>query len=488
MSLPITTPSGIAEPVPTAPARWREIIAIVVAGLVFFGLNVDFTLYGDAAMYADFVVLRKFDELTLHIGYYAVLYVADLVARDLAGVPIHETMVWLNVFAGAATLAIAYLLALELLNGRREALLTTALLAVSGRFISNSTESEMYMVQTFCVLTSFLLYSREQPWSAGVFAAFGLLVSPLSAFAYLFFPALDVVTAGRIRLALFLRAVAAGTVIYLPYLVIDGHELFYGIRGLLVVSKLAHLDPRATLFNFPKYQFEAYSTLLLLVFPALLAFRQRRAFIIVALAVAIPHLYIILKLTGEDNVFILNTDFFFVGALVCGWSELVRRFRSVLLASVPIAGHLVIYGAAGLLFTSDHHRTYQQELRSIADTYIKANPAVLITDWGTKQAFVFYGRDSAATVVADEKLAEQVYDIQNAKDMRKGSLAVDQLYLLDTWHASALSRLLRSNAGLRAREDEYSTLAQSRRMLGIDCKILARGYGRLYRCQQRSGS
>jgi hypothetical protein len=280
-------------------------------------------------------------------------------------------------------------------------------------------------------------------------------------------------------------------VIYLPYLIIDGHELFYGTRGLLVISKIAHVDPRATLFNFPKYQFEAYSALLLLVLPVLLALRQRRGFILVALAVALPHLYIILKLTGEDNVFILNTDFFFAGSLVAGWSELVRRTKSVVLASVPVAGHVAIYGLAGLLFTSDHNRTYQMELRSIADRYVKGKPSILITDWGTQQAFVFFGRDSASTVVAQEKLASQIFDVENIPNMQgtpAGTLDAENLYLLDTWHAGPMSRLLRSKAGLLQAEQDNSILNRSRRLLGVECEPMQRGFSRLYRCTKHGRS
>jgi len=53
--------------------------------------------------------------------------------------------------------------------------------------------------------------------------------------------------------------------------------------------------------------------------PALLAWTANVRLILLALTVAIPHLHIIFKLTGEDHVFIPNTDFFCAACIVMGW-------------------------------------------------------------------------------------------------------------------------------------------------------------------------
>jgi len=87
---------------------------------------------------------------------------------------------------------------------------------------------------------------------------------------------------------------------------VDGRELLYGDRGLLIIRELQPLDLRTMLANFPIYQFKAFTLLPLLLIPMLFAWRTNKWILALALAVGIPHIYLILKLTGEDHVFILN--------------------------------------------------------------------------------------------------------------------------------------------------------------------------------------
>ena len=106
--------ASIDLPGPTSetPSR-REILVVIVAGLLLYGFNPYFPLAGDAAVYADLVLQGRFNELTLHIGYYALLFAADRTIGALFSIPIHETAVGLNVVAGALVLGVAYLLALH---------------------------------------------------------------------------------------------------------------------------------------------------------------------------------------------------------------------------------------------------------------------------------------------------------------------------------------------------------------------------------------
>ncbi len=463
-------------------------LLIVVLGLLFYGMNVDLSLYGDAAMYADFVQLRKFDMLTLHIGYYVALFFADVVGSRLLGLPIWESAVWLDVFAGAATLGIAYELALELFGNRRDALLTTAIFGLSGRAIANATSSEMYMLQTMFVLASSLCYVRARYVCAAICAACGLFVSPLSAFAYFLFPAYEWQRPRGARWEVLLDTFLIGAVIYLPYLIVDGNELFYGVRGLFGIRDTSGVDPKALLLNFPKYQFEAFTLLLLLVLPAILAVPLDRRLSVLFLAVALPHFYIILKLTGEDNVFLLPSDFFFSLFLVTGWKWLRLRYQGWRVASIPLAGHVLMYGAAGLLFSTEHHRGYAREVRSLTTRFLAGQHAVVVSDWGTVQAIVFFGRDSATRILARETLYQKTFDIQNLQDMQPNALDVDHLYVYDNWHAGPMSRLLRSRSSLERQAATFSTVANAERELGLRCTLLERHEGRLYKCERRKKS
>lgn len=463
-----------------------DLFVVVVAGLVLFGLNVEFPLSGDAAIYADYVLQAKLDELTLHIGYYALLLAADRTFGALLGIPIQETSVWLNVVAGALTLAVAYLLALRFLGTRRDALVCVVVLALNGRMLANATTSEIYMTQTLLVLSSFWFFVRERFIGAGVLAGLAMLISPLSAFAYLFYPVYDYQRAGRIRWGVLLRLAGGGLAVYLPYLVLYGKEMLWGQRGLLVVNRIVRFDPMATLLGFPLFQFKTYTTLLLLLIPALFAVRTHLRFLALTLAVAIPHIYIILKLTSEDNVFILNTDFFFACWLVIGWGVLAKSAVGKWIAPLPLAGHLALLLVSGSIFRFEPGRGYAAEMRDIAQTYLHGRDAVLITDWTTSMSLTFYGRPMITNILEKEPLNRQIYDLEKQLSPPSPPTA-SEIFLLDPWKPGPLNRLLRSEASLQAQHLTNAVVSRAERRLGLKCTLIQEGTNRLYRCVKQTG-
>ena len=475
-----------AVPVAGATPNRLDLFLVVAAGLLLFGLNVDFLLSGDAAIYADYALQAKLDELTLHIGYYALLVAADRTFGALLGIPIQETSVWLNVVAGALTLAVAYLLALRFLGTRRDALLCVVIFALSGRVLANATTSEIYMPQTLLVLLSFWFFVRERVLGAGVLAGLAMLISPLSAFAYLFFPVYDYQRAGRIRWAVLLRLTAGGVLIYLPYLILFGREMLWGQRGLLTVNRIVPFDPVATLLGFPVFQFKTYTILLLLLIPALFAVRTHRRFLALTLAVAVPHIYIILKLTSEDNVFILNTDFFFACWLVIGWGVLAKSAVGKWLAPLPLAGHLALLLASGSIFRFESGRGYAAEMRDIARTYLQGRDAVLITDWTTSMILTFYGRPAITNTLEREPLIRQIYDLE--KQPLTPQLTGAEILLLDPWKPGPLNQLLRSEASLQAQRLSKAVVSRAEQRLGLECTLIQEGTNRLYRCVKRTGA
>lgn len=487
-------------PPPAARLTRGDALAAVGAALVgfaFFALNVDFVLFGDAAMYADYVVRRQFDELTLHLGYYWLLAGADA----LTGLPINETMAWLDVAAGAVTLGLTWLLVQHLTDDRRAAALAVLMLAVSGRMLMNATSAEVYMTQTAFMLAAFVLYARDHAFWAGVASTATLLVSPLSAFAFLFFPAEDLRRHGRLRWPLLLRLAAPVAVCYGAFLIVNGHELLFGVRGLLDIRDLLPPSPAELLANAPRYQVKAFTALSLLLVPAAVVAwrRERRPLLWLTLAVALPHLYIIVKLTAEDNVFLLPTDPFqalwmALGALALrDWlagptAGATRRALATALALAPLAAHLGLYVASGTLFSGEHRRGQAPELEAFAREQLTGKDAAVITDWGTAQALVFVGRTRATMALRKEPLMAQVIDIDNPAPDDARRLAAGSLYLLDAWQAAPLSRLLESRAAQAERRRRFSTLGRAERELGVSCTLLRDGYARLYRCAQGSAA
>jgi len=460
-----------------------DLLVLMLGALVLYSINVDFTLYGDAGIYSDYVVLHKFDELTLHLGYYALLFVADKLLGGLFGIPIQESAVWLNVLAGALSVGVAYALARELFGTRRDALLCAVIFGVSGRVLNNSTSSEIYMLQTLFVLSSFYLFVRERVVLSGLLGAAALLVSPLSVFAYLFYPVYDYQRTGRIRWPVLFKLAGAALVIYLPFLIVDGHEMLFGIRGLWKIHELDPFRPLAMLENFPLYQFKAFTLLPLLLVPALLAWRDNWRMFALALAVGLPHIYVILKLTDEDHVFILNSDFFFVCCLVIGWRQLEKLKVGQWIAPVLLLAHVALFIASGTIHSFQPQRVYADEMRRVAKTYLLGHDAIMVTDWGRAVALTFYCRPSPTTTVPREPLFQkQIYDIQGKPLAPLTDLDRPEVFLLDAWAPSPLNRFFRTKQGLEAFRRKNTLVSVATRELNLQCSLVEETVHRIYRC------
>ena len=457
--------------------------ALLCAGLagVFFSLNIDFRMSGDATTYATFVLLGRFNELSLHIGHYAVVYFFQNTAGRALSIPIHEMTAYLNVCFGALTVAVSYLFARRLLGTRLDGVLVAIFMTICGRVTSNATISEIYMLQTLVVLTAMLLYVDGRPVLAGVAAGLGLLVSPLSAFAYLFFPAYELTRATRPQWKSFARLLVGGSMVYLPYLLVLGHELLLGRRGLLVIRDAIPLDLSALLANVPKYQFKHYSTLLLLFVPALLRLRANSRLALLSAAVMIPHAYIVVKLTLEDNTFLLNTDFFFACWLAVGARVLIDSSRWPW-AIAPIVAHLGLLIFSGILFTGRSYREYASQMREIAQSYLVGRRAVVITDWSTGMTLTHYGRQAVVSIPESDPLFRQVFDLTNKNRTAQPMLDGADILLLDPWSAGPLNRLLRSTESLERLADANSILRLAEQQIGLRCNLLTRVPHPLYRC------
>jgi hypothetical protein len=482
---------GSSEPRATAVADSQAIskemyAAIIVTGLVFFWLNENFAMSGDSATYADYALNAKFDEITVHFGYYVVLWALDRTLGAWFGIPIHEMVAHMNVVFGALTLPIVAALGRHFLRDVRYALLATAIFAISGRTLLNATSGEIYMLQTLLVFSSFLLYVNDRIIAAAVVAGAAMYISPLSLFAYLFFPAYDQVRYRRVRGGHLARMLVVGFAVYLPFLVVYGKEMLFGLRGLLAIPQYLPSAPDVMFFNFLLYQFKHYSSLLLLGLPLLWAWKREKALIIVTLAVLVPHFAIILKLTGEDNVFIQNTDLFFACCLAAGARELVRLGRSAGAVAVAglVAAHSVFMVKTDMFFPDDNRRLEAAELAMIGRTYLEGKQATLVTDWNQALTVPFFARPSLRGTLLEDPLRKQIVDATSA-EIPQARFRVPDVYVLETWAPSGIARLLRTSAQLAVIKEENSHRRWTKEKSGLDCsELVHRGIYELYRCRQ----
>jgi hypothetical protein len=459
------------------------VVGLFVGSLLYFALNIDFLIRGDATTYASYVLLGKFDDITLHNGYYFLLYALHHWVAAPLGYPVHETLAIANVVFGAIAVALMLPLSRALGLDRNTGVLGALIFMLSGRVLMNATSSEIYMLQTVCVMSSMLLYVNDRALLAGLAAGAALLVSPLSAFAFLFFPAWELTEHRRIRWPHFGLFVLGGTLVYLPYLLTCWRELFWGRRGLLVVREAAKPDLQLLAVNTVKYQVKHYTLLWLLLPPALLRFSVNRRFFLLAMSVAVPHLYIVAKLTTEDHTFLLNVDPFIALLLALGGSVLLARTVARPLVAAVAVGHLALYAKAGVIFSGEHNRGYASEVRAIVKQYVEGKPAILITDWDVAIAATHFGRDTVTDVSEREPLFRQMYDLTDDEG-RQPSIEGQELLLLDPWSPSPLNRLLRNAEALVELENEMSIRAKAERSLKLRCTKVSEQTHKLYRCQR----
>ncbi|MBL0937493.1 MAG: hypothetical protein IBJ03_01280 [Gemmatimonadaceae bacterium] len=467
----------------TRPQAHMLALGLALLSLAFFALNIDFLMRGDATTYATYALLGKFDDITLHNGYYFLMYAVQRWLAHPLGIPVHETLAWVNVLFGAIGTVLVFRLIEELIGNRAVSVAAAVLFMVSGRVIMNATSSEIYMMQTVFVLLSMLCYARSRPFSAGISAGIALLVSPLSAFAFLFFPAWELTRKDGVQWKTFGVFVLAGTLVYAPYLLTCWRELFWGRRGLLVVREAARMDLSLLAVNTLKYQFKHYTALWLLMIPAVIHWREQRRFAWISLATVLPHLYIVAKLTTEDHTFLLNADAFICAWMALGAFVLVRDRRFRWLAPVPLVLHLGLYLRAGMLFSGEHNKGYADELKRIAQTHIVGKAAVMITDWDVAIAMTHFGRTAVNSIPEKDPLFKQMYDLTTDVGPWPSLDGVD-LYLLDTWSPSPINRMLRSPESLAALQQSMSVRRMAEARLGIACEEMAHLTHTLYKCER----
>jgi hypothetical protein len=461
-----------------------DLAVLMMGALLLYGINIDFTLYGDGAVYMDRVVLRGFDELTLHLGYFLFVFLGDQLARPL-GIPIQETAVWLNVLLGAISVGISDLLAREIFDNRRAGLLCAIIFAVSGRILTNATTNEIYMALTAAVLSSFYLFARGRLVLSGLLAAVALLISPQALFAFLFYPVYEYQKTGAIRWSRLFRFAGGLLVLYVPFVVVHWNELFFGVRGVLAVSQRNFpFDPATGARWFALYQFKAYTFLLLLLIPAFRAWREYKELFVLAAVVLLPHFYVISRITNQDNVFIISTDFFFACCLVAGWLRLERARSFRVVAPVLFVGHVGLYVVSGVMHGFEPNREYADEMDRLVDTYLSSPDDVLVTDWGRAVTLTFYGRAEAdSTVLRDRELyTDRIFVIRATPPRELAQLDRANIYLLDGYQPTPLNEFLRSEAALAALRERNSILAIAERELDLQCELLEDDPHPLYRC------
>jgi hypothetical protein len=456
-------------------------VGIFVAACVFYLTSLDFATSGDAVYYANLIDTLRFDDLTLHQGYYVIGLVFARVGEWLFGASTVQSITAMNAFFGAGMLAVAYPLLCRYLGSSRDALIGVLMLLLSHRVFFNATAAEIYTMQTFFVWTSFLLFENRRFYWAGVSIALAMWISPLTVFFGLWFP-LVAWLRGFGWSAIF-KFAGAGALLYLPFLAVFYQELFWGTRGILKISGQKDTTPLFAAKNFAKFQFKNYSILNALLIPAVFALKRERTLILMTLALAVPNIYVLSKLSGENNVFILPLDLIFVCWFMVGW-RVLRDHSLVWIAYVAFLYQIVNFAIAEHSLFRPANAEYAEHIREIGQIVAAEQDPAVLTLWSNQMDYVYYNRAEPAFPLEEGDWFQQTINIDEISDQTKAEiLEHDVIFVIDPYRPTGYSELYMSEESLARRYDARSIRRKVERHVGLDCEPVLEGRTVLYRCR-----
>lgn len=457
--------------------------SIFLVGCIFFIANLDFSSTGDAIYYANIIDTLRFDQLTVHQGYYLIGYLCKQLFTSVLGLPTDQALALMNALFGAGALSLGYLLLKHHLESTRDALLGVLMLLLCHRFFVNATSAEVYIVQTFFIWSSYLLFEQRRFYTAGIAIGLAMWVSPLTVAFGLVFPILTWLRGFGIRSLIQLSIPAL--LIYLPFLFFFYEELLWGVRGLIVQDKRRDIDIFLTAQDVFKFQIKHYSFLNLLFIPTLFELQREKRLLLVTIAAVLPNIYVISQLRGEDNVFILTLDLFIVCWYVIGW-RFLRKHSLAPLAIVILVAHVFVFLFSERPFMDDSHENYADEMKAIGRIVQDTDDSIIFMDWDRRMAFVYYNRDDISYPIEQgywHDLSVDIADIIKYKKVGADDFAgYKTFYVLDSYSESPQASLFLSEKFLKTRHEIMSEKRRIERFLDVECRPSRPGRHILYAC------
>jgi hypothetical protein len=461
---------------------------ILLASCIVYVANLDFASTGDTIYYANIIDTLRFDQLTAHQAYYLLGFMAAKLFGWTFGLSTDQGLALMSALFGAGALSVGYLLLKHYLDSGRDALIGTLMLFLCHRFFVNATSAEIYIVQTFFIWSSFLLFENRRFYTAGLSIALAIWVSPLTVAFGFWFPVVAYLRGFGIRALVRLSIPVA--LIYLPFLYFFYEELLWGVRGLINEDQRRQLDLIEGGRNFFTYQFKHYSFLNLLIIPALFVLRREKVLLWISLAVVLPNIYVISQLSSEDNVFILPLDIFFVCWFVIGW-RVLRERSLVWVAAAVLVAHGIVFLIAERPFLRAAHKNYDDEMRAIGRIVQDAGNAILVADWHRRMAFVYFNRQIASYPLEQDYWYDMSFDISyltmhrfnKTKSETDDFANYGAVFVLDSWKYSPQASLFLDDTTLQQRYERQSQRREVEHFLDVECQPILSGLYTLYRCR-----
>jgi hypothetical protein len=235
--------------------------------------------------------------------------------------------------------------------------------------------------------------------------------------------------------------------------------------------------------NFAKFQFKNFSVLHALLIPALFAVRRERKLVLLTLAVALPNIYVISKIPGEENVFISPLDLFFVCWFMVGW-QVLRDHSLVWIAYLALLYQVVTFAITEHTLFRPANADYATHMREIGRIVDAEQDPVVLAFWAIQMDYVYYNREKPEFPLEQGRWYEQTINIETIDDQTRAEiLGHDVIFLIDHYRPSGYSELYMSEESLSRRYDTMSIRRTAERPLGLECEPVLDGRTTLYRCR-----
>lgn len=462
--------------------------SIFFLSCIVYVSSINYVSGGDAIYYANIIDTLRFDQLTAHQFYYLLGFLCKHLFGWLFGLTTDQSLAIMSALFGGASLCVGYLLLECYLKSKKDALLGTLILFLCNRFYVNATSTEIYIVQTFFIWSSYLFFENRRFYRSGLFFALALWTSPLTLAYALFFPAVAYLR--KFGIQSLIRVAIPVVLVYAPFLLFFYKEMLWGVRGVINQDEARQIDLALCAYDVFRYQIKHYSFLNLLLVPAILAIREQKLLFWITIAVALPNVYVISQLRGEENVFILTLDVFFSCWFMLGW-RVLRVHSLAWLAVVLLIAHGIIFMISDRPFLAASNKTYGDEIREIGDIIHRSGNSIAFADWSRRMALVYYNRSHSSYPLEQGYWYDASFDIDNLYITNFNKVAAtpeqfdkyDEVFVLESYSPSQQAKLFLDEDTLKERYEHMSERRRLERFLHVQCHPVRTGILVLYRCR-----
>jgi len=451
-------------------------IILGIVSFLFFLLYREHYCVGDSLIYADNILRLRFNDISLHVGYYILGYIFHLFLKPLT-LNIDQTMILMSCFFGSVGIIYAYLLISNLLKNSRITICSTFLLFFSGAYLTYSIGAEVYIIQTVFMLASMYHFLRRHSLAAGALFAIAVLVTPLSIFGagffvYFFFKR-------RCRFREFVFFTVAFGIVFLPIFIPFHEEFLWGRRGLLKIgmaSSYIHSGQalKNLVLTFAK-SFHAFAIILIVGYIYMFS-KYREAFWAFTILSAC-HLYLLFKAQGSDALesFLLPLFFTYSAMITVGLKCILEQvFKKESVRTLGTISLVIVFSIISILIRLGPEKiinpritpdsSFQKDMRAFDRKMTSQD--ILITAFSEGVAFTYYTRKDPSEELEATKGNTRWVDIdllppQSLRDLFDSR---KHIYALESYSPGPGAQLLFSKEKLEERFENYSVKARLKRL------------------------